>query len=84
LGMTVGSGRGDVVDIIGVFALRAKFSAIPILPLTYRQCTVLQLPHNCNTSMEERWRGEDSMQCVCSPFIIQVISYICIPHAPFS
>jgi hypothetical protein len=36
LGTTVGSGRGDVVDIIGVFALHDKFSAILILPLTYR------------------------------------------------
>ena len=53
LGMIAGSGRGDVVDIVGVSALRAKSSAIliPTLLMGSAQC------YNCHTTatpLEER------------------------------
>jgi len=52
LGMTVSSGRGDVVDIVGMFIYVPVWRHSDVLDC--RECAVLQLSHDCNTFVEER------------------------------
>jgi hypothetical protein len=43
----------------------SKFSALFRPSSTLSRCAMLQLPHYCDSALEERRRGQDGLQCVC-------------------